>query len=136
MRGMYKLVFNTSSGPVNYQLDFKSNNAASIISKDTVTSKFYYDGRQVRINVAPERRGRSAENFNLSGIVNDDVWSGYGTDSLGNRFTWTATYDKPASASTDSARKRPVGPIGKVAYPFLPYGWEEGNAPKQETILI
>ena len=45
MQGTYKLVLNTSTGPVNYTLDFKSNNAASIIGKDTVTSKFYYDGK-------------------------------------------------------------------------------------------
>ncbi|MCW3078694.1 amidohydrolase family protein [Segetibacter sp.] len=136
LRGTYKMVFNTSSGPVNYVLDFKSNNAASIIGQDTVTSKFYYDGRQVRINVAPERRGGGGQNFNLSGIVNNDVWTGYGEDSTGNRFTWTATYDQPTSQKADSAKKRPTGPIGKVLYPFEPFGWEEGQAPKQETILF
>ena len=56
MRGKYKLVLNTVNGPVNYTLDFKSPSSASLIGKDTVTSKFYFDGRQVRINVAPERR--------------------------------------------------------------------------------
>jgi len=134
-RGTYKLVLNTASGPVNYTLDFKSNNAASLIGKDTITSKFYFDGRQVRINVAPERR--STENFRLSGIVNNDVWSGTGEDSVGNRFTWTATLNQPATQKADSARSRkPAGAMGKVTYPFLPYGWEEGQAPKQETILI
>ncbi|MFN2438630.1 MAG: amidohydrolase family protein, partial [Chitinophagaceae bacterium] len=134
-KGSYKIVLNTSSGPVNYTLDFKSNTAASLIgSKDTVTSKFYYDGRQVRINVAPERRG--GENLNLSGIVTGDAWTGTGQDSAGNRFTWTATYDQPGKQRPDSARKRPIGPIGKVVYPFEPFGWEEDKAPKQETILI
>ena len=133
-RGTYKLVLNTSSGPVNYTLDFKSNNAASLIGKDTITSKFYFDGRQVRINVAPERK--PGENMRLSGIVNNDVWSGTGEDSAGNRFTWTATYDRPAAQKADSVRKRPAGAVGKVMYPFVPFGWEEGQAPKQETILI
>jgi imidazolonepropionase-like amidohydrolase len=135
-RGTYKLVLNTPSGPVNYTLDFKSNNSASLIgAKDTVTSKFYFDGRQVRINVAPERRG--GENLRLSGIVNNDAWSGTGEDSLGNRFTWTATYSQPAAQRSDSARpRRPSGNMGKVMYPFVPFGWEEGQAPKQETILI
>jgi imidazolonepropionase-like amidohydrolase len=134
MRGTYKLVMNTSTGPVNYTLDYKSNSAASLIGKDTVTSKFYYDGRQVRINVAPERRG--GQNLRLSGIVNDDVWSGYGEDSAGNRFTWTANYDKAISEKTDSVRKRPTGPVGKVTYPFVAFGWEESQMPKQETILF
>jgi imidazolonepropionase-like amidohydrolase len=134
MRGTYKVVLNTASGPVNYMLDFKSNTAASLIGKDTVTSKFYYDGRQVRINVAPERRG--SENLRLSGIVNDDVWTGMGEDSAGNRFSWTATYDKPATQKADSARKKPLGALGKVIYPFEPYGWTEAEQPKQETLLF
>lgn len=132
--GIYKIVVNTINGPVNYTLHFKSNNAASLIATDTITSKFYYDGRSVRINVAPERRGGS--NLNLSGIVNGDTWSGYGEDSSGNRITWTATYDQPTAQKSDSARKRPIGPIGKVTYPFEPFGWTEDAAPKQETLLF
>jgi imidazolonepropionase-like amidohydrolase len=133
-KGTYKVVLNMPSGPVNYVLDFKSTTSASLIGRDTITSKFYYDGRQVRINVAPERRG--GENLRLSGIVNGDTWSGIGEDSSGNRISWTAVYDQPSTQKVDSARKRPVGPIGKVVYPFEPFGWEENNAPKQETILI
>ncbi|HVK97058.1 MAG TPA: amidohydrolase family protein, partial [Flavisolibacter sp.] len=132
-RGTYNIVLNTPSGPVNYTLQFKSNTSASLIGKDTVTSRFYFDGRQVKINVAPERVG--GENLSLSGIVGSEGWTGYGTDSLGRSFTWTATLNQPA-AQRDSARKRPVGALGKVIFPFEPYGWEEGQAPKQETILI
>jgi imidazolonepropionase-like amidohydrolase len=135
MRGKYNLVLNTPSGPVNYTLDFKSANAASLIGKDTVTSKFYFDGRQVRINVAPERRNEN-NLLRLSGVVSGDSWSGFGEDSLGNRFTWTARLAEAAQQRTDSARRRPMGALGRVTYPFEPYGWEEGQAPKQETILI
>jgi hypothetical protein len=105
LKGKYKLVLNTASGPVNYVVDFKNNTAASIIGKDTVTSKFYYDGRQVRINFAPERRG---EPFSLSGVVNNEVWTGYGTDTAGKSLTWTATFDQASTAKTDSA-SRPKG---------------------------
>src|SRR5688572_27092654 len=132
MRGIYKLVLNTSTGPVNYTLDFKSSNAASIIGKDTVTSKFYFDGRQVRLNFAPERN----ESINLSGMVSETAWIGYGTDTAGNQLTWTAVFDKPSVQKADSTRPRRQGTIGKVPYPFEPFGWEEGQAPKQETILI
>lgn len=131
-KGNYKLVLNTSSGPVNYQLDFKNATSASIIGKDTVTSKFYYDGREVKINFAPERKG----DYRLSGMVGTDSWYGYGEDTAGNRLTWTATYDKAGISKSDSAKSRKPGVIGKVLYPFEPFGWEEGNAPKQETILI
>lgn len=133
-KGTYKIVLNTASGPVNYTLDFKSNTSANLIGKDTITSKFYYDGRQVRINVAPERKG--GENLRLSGIVNADSWSGTGEDSLGNLFTWTATYAQATPQKADSARKRPTAPLGSVTYPFVPFGWTDGQAPRQETILI
>lgn len=132
MRGSYKLVMNTSTGALNYVVDFKSNSSASIYGKDTVTSKFYYDGREVKINFAPERRG----DYRLSGMVSNNIWSGTGEDMDGNRFTWTATYDKPAEPKADSTKPRKPSVIGKVVYPFEPYGWEEGNQPKQETILI
>ncbi|MGZ3839808.1 MAG: amidohydrolase family protein [Flavisolibacter sp.] len=132
--GKYKLVLQTASGPVNYIVDVKSPSSASLIGKDTVTSKFYYDGRQVRMNVAPERRLEN--NLRLSGMVNGMSWSGYGEDSAGNSFTWTATYAEPIRQKTDSIRKKPAGPLGKVIYPWEPFGWEEGQAPKQETILI
>jgi imidazolonepropionase-like amidohydrolase len=132
-RGTYKLVLNTTSGPVNYTLDFQSSNTASIIGKDTVTSRFYYDGREVRINFAPER----SSDYSLTGMIHNDVWSGYGVDTAGNRLTWTASYDQPPRQVADTLRKpKAHGTIGKVIYPFLPFGWEEGQAPKQESILI
>ncbi|MEJ7911976.1 MAG: amidohydrolase family protein [Chitinophagaceae bacterium] len=133
-KGIYKVVLNTANGPVNYTLDFKTNSTASLIGKDTSNSKFFYDGRQVRINVAPERN--RGENLRLSGVVNGDQWTGTGEDSLGNRLTWTASYDRAGAVKADSARKRPVAPLGKVIYPFQPFGWEEGAAPKSETILV
>lgn len=133
-KGTYDIVLNTAAGPKKYTLNFKSNTSASLIGKDTVTSKFYFDGRNVRINVAPERV--AGENLRLSGVVDNDRWSGYGEDSLGNRFTWTANLNVPAVEKEDSARKRTVLPVGKVIYPFEPYGWEKENAPQQETILF
>ena len=134
-RGRYKIVLNTATGPVNYTLDFRSNTSASLIGKDTITSKFYFDGNTVRINVAPERR-MPGENFRLSGIVSGDEWSGTGEDSTGNRFTWTARYMEAANPKQDSIRARKPGQIGKLFFPFEPFGWTEEQRPKQETILI
>jgi len=36
----------------------------------------------------------------------------------------------------DSAKKKETPLIGKLTYPFEPFGWEEGQQPKKETILI
>ncbi|MGV3527664.1 MAG: amidohydrolase family protein [Flavisolibacter sp.] len=134
-RGSYRIVMNSASGPSEYTLQFKSNTSASLIGRDTITSRFYYDGRQVRINVAPERRGQIA--MNLTGIVGSEGWSGFGTDSLGNSFTWIGTYTGAGELKADSSRPRkPIGKLGKVTYPFEPYGWTEDQKPKQETLLF
>jgi imidazolonepropionase-like amidohydrolase len=55
---------------------------------------------------------------------------------LGNPLTWTATLVKQGTVATDSVRKKELPAVGKVVYPFLPFGWEEGQQPKTETILI
>jgi imidazolonepropionase-like amidohydrolase len=135
--GSYKLVMNTSNGPVDYTLNFKNSNTASLIGKDTVTPQFYFDGRQVRINVAPERRGTPGDNYRMSGIVNDQGWSGVGEDSAGRNFTWTASFAQASTQKPDSLRPRsPIGELGKITYPFEPFGWTEDQQPRQETILI
>jgi imidazolonepropionase-like amidohydrolase len=73
----------------------------------------------------------------LSGIANGTEWNGVGTDSLGNPLTWTASLVKLSTpAAADSAKKKDMPLVGKVIYPFVPFGWEEGNQPKTETILI
>ncbi|RYY89042.1 MAG: amidohydrolase [Chitinophagaceae bacterium] len=134
-RGNYRVTVNSAAGPQEYTLQFRENNSASLIGRDTVTSRFYYDGRQVRINVAPERQPGS--NLSLSGIVNDDNWSGTGVDAQGNRITWTASYQSPLPSKADSARaKRPQGRLGAITYPFLPFGWTDSTRPKQEIILV
>ena len=73
----------------------------------------------------------------LSGMDNGAEWNGTGTDSLGNPLTWTATLVKAADpAKSDSAKKKEIPAVGKVVYPFQPFGWDESQQPKQETILI
>lgn len=73
----------------------------------------------------------------LSGVANGTEWNGTGTDSTGAAFSWTASLIKAAEIKPDTAtRKREVPVLGKVVFPFEPFGWEEDQAPKQETILI
>ena len=72
----------------------------------------------------------------LSGISNGTEWNGTGTDSLGNSLTWTATLVKLSEPKSDSMKKKEIPEVGKVIYPFEPFGWNENNQPKQETILI
>lgn len=161
IKGSYNLVLNGAGGTTNYILDVKGSNAANVIGKDTLTGKFSYDGKLVKLSFSttPARRGgfgaqqpngggapatgggmrgggnnAATAQFRLSGTANGDTWNGLGEDTAGNKITWTATFAK--AAAPDTTRKRPSFPqrLGKVTYPFDGYGWEE--APKAENLLI
>lgn len=166
--GTYNLAINGPSGTENYTLDVKSGTSLSMFGKDTMNTKFSYDGTQVKLSYAPmpkkqrpsfqpgdttQRRGGfggggfggfggnqtqplPVSATRLSGISSGTEWNGTGTDSLGNTLTWTAVFVKAAEVKIDSVKKKDIPVVGKVVYPFLPFGWDEANQPKQETILI
>jgi len=145
-KGIYNLVIQSTNGEnTSYTLDVKSANAATLIAKDTITPKFSFDGKMVKLSFSPTtakrgsgRMGAMAQaQFRLSGVANGNVWSGNGEDTAGNKILWTATFEKNAAATADSTtRKRPAFAqrLGKVQFPFDGYGWE--TAPKQENLLI
>lgn len=159
--GTYQLIVSNGNNKDNYTLEVKSAGSATLYAKDTLLSRFSFDGKQVKINFAPapvrqrpamdstRRGGGMAGRFpgmgeqplpltavRLSGVSNGSEWNGIGTDSIGNPLTWTASLVKQTVAPVDSARKKEIPAVGKVVYPFLPFGWEEGQQPKTETILI
>ncbi len=152
--GTYNLSIKNSSGStLNYTLDVKSASAANVIGKDTLTGKFSYDGKLVKLSFStrPQRRlegagmppgggfqgggGRGGgSTIRLSGVSNGNTWQGNGEDTAGGKVWWTATFVKAAVEKADSSRRKFPPRVGKVTYPFDGYGWEE--MPKQETILI
>ncbi len=164
--GTWKLTVNTPAGTESYTLDVKTGSSATMYGKDTLNARFTHDGKQVKLNYAPMTRrqrppaaegqpdgmqrpggfggGRGAGSTQelpqtatrLSGLSGTTEWNGAGTDSLGNSLTWTASFVKAAEVKADSAKKKDVPVVGKVTYPFLPFGWNETEQPKQETILI
>ncbi|HSN60594.1 MAG TPA: amidohydrolase family protein, partial [Ferruginibacter sp.] len=132
VKGNYALQLHTASGIKTYSLDVKSSNAADIISKDTIASKFSHDGKIVKLNFNETKRGKKG--FRLSGVSNGNKWSGTGTDSSGNALWWTAAYTKDIITKADSSRKKMAPTMGKLTYPNMSFGWEE--MPKAETILL
>lgn len=133
VKGAYKLLANLPSGAKTFAVELKDGGTASFVEKDTLTGKYSYDGKLVKLSYTEGRGPRAAE-VTLSGVANGNTWNGSGRDAQGNMFTWTATLDKAAVAKADSARPKVPVTIGKVTYPFLAYGTEE--LPQQETILI
>ena len=152
--GTYKLTVNTPAGAESYTVDVKSNSSASVYGKDTLSARFSYDGKSVKLSYAKMQGRRGGGNFGaggfgggqqpqlpasatrLSGYSSGTEWNGTGTDSLGNSLTWTATLEKAAEVKPDTIKKKDPIAAGKVLYPFVPFGFEEGSQPKQETILI
>ena len=132
VKGVYNLTVNTPGGAKTFTLDVKNSTTATVIGKDTLTGRFTFDGKQVRLNF-PEAKG-SRNNIRLSGIANDNLWSGVGDDVNGSRFTWTAVYSKETTVKADSTRSKAPVKMGAVTYPFNGYGYTE--MPKQETILV
>jgi hypothetical protein len=163
--GIYSLEVNTPAGKEKYTLDVKSSSSVTMYGKDTLNTKFSYDGKQIKLSYAPmvrrqrpqqqpgdstQRRPGGFPGFGggqqtqtlpasatrLSGMSSGTEWNGTGLDSLGNNFTWTAVFVKAAEIKADTAKKKDAPVLGKVTYPFMPFGWDEEHQPKQETILI
>jgi len=152
IKGSYNLAINSAGTINNYTLEVKSNATANIITKDTIASKFSYDGKMIKISfgvTAPKKittpganngggfgtRGNNQSQFRLTGFVNENEWNGNGEDTAGNKITWTATFTK-AVTITDSTKKKNNYPqrLTKVVYPFDGYGWDV--LPTPENILI
>lgn len=162
--GTYALTVNTPTGKENYTIDVKSPSAVTMWGKDTLNARFSHDGKLVKLSFAPmsrrqrpvqaapdgmqrpggasSRPGGSTETplpptaTRLSGMSNGLEWNGTGTDSSGNPLTWTAVFVKAGEIKPDSVKKKEAPVLGNVTYPWEPFGWEEGQQPKQETILI
>ncbi len=133
VKGFYNLAANTNAGVKSYSVELKDAGVASFISKDTLTGKYTYDGKLVKLSYT-EGRGPGARETIFSGAVAGTSWNGFGSDAQGNKFTWTASFDKKAETKPDSTRLKQPLVLGKVYYPFISFGWEE--QPKQENILI
>ena len=165
--GVYDIAITTPSGVEKYTLDVKSTSSATMYAKDTMNSKFSFDGKQLKLSFSkreirqrpamqpgdttrrtsgfpgggrfPGTGGETTVSPNatrLAGISNGTEWNGTGVDSMGNNLIWTAVFVKATEIKTDSVKKKDAPVVGKVTYPFLPFGWDEEHQPKQETILI
>jgi imidazolonepropionase-like amidohydrolase len=155
IRGTYNLALHTPEGNQEYSMNVQSASAATITGKDTIVTKFNYDGKLVNISFSPVAAPKkpdpgsnkdstapknktaapvSGPVIRLSGSVNGNQWYGNGTDSSGNAITWTATFMKSNPDVADTAKKKLPEKLGSVVFPFDGYGWEV--MPKPETLLF
>lgn len=133
VNGSYTLTVTAAGGaPKSYNLLVKGDNAASIISADTIAARFNYDGKLIKLSFPETKRSRT--NIRLSGVNNGTIWQGNGMDTAGNSVLWTASFVKSAEEKADSSKRKPPVRMGKITYPFNGYGWEQ--LPLQQTLLI
>ena len=133
VKGTYNFLANTNAGVKAFSLELKDAGVAQFISKDTLTGKYSFDGKLVKLSYT-EGRGQNAKETILSGVANGNTWNGRGSDAMGNVFNWSATFDKKAEPKADTIKPKQPLVLGKVTYPFLSYGWEE--MPKAQDIVI
>ncbi len=117
----------------NVKLELLDAGVARFIDKDTLTGKYSFDGKMVKLSYT-KGRGPNAIDVAFSGVANDKVWSGQGIDEAGKYFTWKAVWEKAAETKADSTKPKDAPVLGKVTYPFMPFGAD--SLPKQQTLLI
>lgn len=146
--GTYHLVINTPAGTRAYTLDVKSGNAGNVIGKDTLTTRFNFDGKSVKIEftATPRHRGPSpaggtaagfpASATRLTGYSNGSNWNGTGVDSTGSQLTWSASLVSLTAAKPDSSKAKTIPKTGAGFYPFTAFGNTDSAIPKPETVLF
>jgi imidazolonepropionase-like amidohydrolase len=145
INGNYTLTVNTDNGQQTYTLDVKSNSTATLVGKDTLQTRFNFDGKAVKISFAPMQRKMGGANAvaplpanaaKLSGFSNGNSWNGTGVDSLGNHITWSAEEVSLTTAKAEESKPKSIPKTSKSFYPFTAFGNDEENIPKAETILF
>lgn len=156
--GTYHLIINSANGSQDFTLDVKSGNAGNVVAKDTLTTRFSFDGKNVKIGFTstPQKRklsamgggagfqgmgGATADNLpanatRLAGYSNGSNWNGTGVDSTGSQLTWTATLISLAAAKADSSKTKAVPKTGAGFYPFTAFGNTDNAVPKPEMVLF
>ncbi len=136
IRGTYKLVVNKQPHTLIIKGDMAKPDA-EIIGKDTTKVDITLKGKLV-LMVANFKKD-SLNNFSLSGLIGDSLWTGLGQNYSGEPLSWTALkINNEVPAATDTAGKKKEAAVvlssGVVTYPFNGYGFKE--MPKQGNILI
>lgn len=130
VKGIYTLTVNNN----NWTVELKDNGSASFINKDTLSGRYSFDGKMIKLNYT-QGRGPNAVDVLFSGVATQDGWNGSGRAADGSAFTWTAKWTASLEEKSEAnPPARPTQTLGKVTYPFLAYGWE--TAPQQENLLI
>ncbi|MFT3680651.1 MAG: amidohydrolase family protein [Ferruginibacter sp.] len=130
--------YTLTAGNANYILELKESSGGSsnlITGTDTTKATVAITGKLVKINFAFKKD--SSALTRLSGVIEDDNWSGTGQSATGQWVNWVAVKSNAAAIEDTTAKKKnnePGKPPGIISYPFNGYGFTE--LPVQQNVLI
>ncbi len=105
-----------------------------VVGQDTVPGKISFTGNLVTLSF--KRDKKSDETIRLSGWSAEKHFQGQGQLADATPVKWTAAFSEAMTekAKQDTLKKEAPPLMGSMIYPFRAFG--QGQAPKQETVLI
>jgi len=131
--GWYQLSVKAENEKRLYQVEIKNGNTSVVLSgKDTLASKFFYDGKQIQLNILTDKKEK--EQLRLSGIAQHRQWAGTGEDANGIRYIFEAQQTDKTTDSTITKTKKATPEIPAIHFPLGGYGLQ--TLPTAQTMLI
>ncbi|MBX3257064.1 MAG: amidohydrolase family protein [Chitinophagaceae bacterium] len=133
IKGVYQVSIRTAgNSSLSFPLEVQSASSARITDKDTLQTKFSFNGKTLSLSFAPGKHSTSV--IRLSGIVSGGQWSGNGEDTTGARVMWSAAFVKALPSKTARDSGNTILPSAKITYPFGSYGWDA--LPQPQALLF
>ena len=136
LRGKYQLNIADQSWDMEVR-GSKAKRATHLIINDSTKVEVQTSWAMGRIDLKIKYPDTLSGKYNLTGFIQNEKWSGRGTNPKGDWVNWSAV-------KVDTVQETPSKPNGKntfdissltpLSYPFLPYGFKE--KPTQKTFLI
>ncbi|MFN5333567.1 MAG: amidohydrolase, partial [Bacteroidota bacterium] len=131
--GLYQLTVQRENEKKIYQVEIKNNNTSAVLAgTDTLACKFFYDGKQVQLNITTNKKEK--EQLRLSGIAQNNQWAGTGEDAKGTRYIFEAKQTGKGADSITTITKKAVPEMPVIHYPLGAYGMQ--SLPTAQTMLI
>ncbi len=133
LKGNYSLTIDN----VPYKLTVKgdvSSPSGELISKDTAKVDISLTDKLIKLTINFKKD--TLNNYRLTGVANNGVWTGTGQQIGGKWVSWNAFKTEKDTPVADTAKAdKSFSPIGSVVtYPFGGYG--SAILPSQENILF
>lgn len=132
VKGVYALSLVGENITKNFLVEVKNNKSARLLQKDSLPIKFSFDGKQVSLIFGETKKDKN--NYRLSGISYGENWNGVGVDSSGQKYLWTASFERSTAEIPDTTLNKLAATMGTLTYPNGSYGFKE--MPKPENILF